>query len=108
MLEDDWNVLPMSECRRSNQRIIDLYCKLKSKDVPTITSYGVEDKGVPIVVYKYDDDNVRDVIRDFYQVCDENELSSRIILARGVINARNLQVLRTWISNIGSPNCHIC
>ena len=27
------------------------------------------------VVYKYDDDNVRDVIRDFYQVCDENELS---------------------------------
>lgn len=90
MLEDDWNVLPMSECRRSNQRIIDLYCKLKSKDVPTITSYGVEDKGVPIVVYKYDDDNVRDVIRDFYQVCDENELSSRIILARGVNKCKKL------------------
>lgn len=90
MLEDGWNVLPISECRRSNQRIIDLYCKLKSKDVPTITSYGVEDKGVPIVVYKYDDDNVRDVIRDFYQVCDENELSSRIILARGVDKCKKL------------------
>ena len=90
MLEDGWNVLPMSECRRSNQRIIDLYCKLKSKDVPTITSYGVEDKGVPIVVYKYDDDNVRSIIRDFYQVCDENELSSRIILARGVNKCKKL------------------
>lgn len=90
MLEEDWNVLPLSECRRSNQRIIDLYCKLKSKDVPPITSYGVEDKGVPIVVYKYDDDNVRDIIRDFNQVCDENELSSRIILARGVNRCKKL------------------
>ena len=90
MLEEGWNVLPLSECRRSNQRIIDLYCKLKSKDVPPITSHGVEDKGVPIVVYKYDDDNVRGIIRDFYQVCDENELSSRIILARGVNKCKKL------------------
>lgn len=90
MFEEGWNVLPLSECRRSNQRIIDLYCKLKSKDVPPITSHGVEDKGVPIVVYKYDDDNVRGIIRDFYQVCDENELSSRIILARGVNKCKKL------------------
>lgn len=90
MLEEGWNVLPLSECRRSNQRIIDLYCKLKSKDVPPITSHGVEDKGVPIVVYKYDGDNVRDIIRDFYQICDENELSSRIILARGVNRCKKL------------------
>lgn len=90
MVEEGWNVLPLSECRRSNQRIIDLYSKLKSSDVPAITSHDVEDKGVPIVVYKYDDDNVRDIIRDFYQVCDDNELSSRIILARGVIKCKKL------------------
>lgn len=90
MAEEGWNVLPLSECRRSNQRIIDLYCKLKSNDAPTITSHGVEDKGVPIIVYKYDDGNVRDIIRDFYQVCDDNELSSRIILARGVNKCKEL------------------
>lgn len=84
MAEEGWNVLPMSECRRSNQRIIDLYSKLKSSDVPEISSHGVEDKGVPIVVYKYDDGNVRDIIRDFYKTCDENGLPSRIILGRGV------------------------
>lgn len=84
MAEDGWNVLPLSECRRSNQRIIDLYSKLKSSDSPAITSHGVEDKGVPIIVYKYDDSNVRDIIRDFNQVCNDNELSRRIILARGV------------------------
>lgn len=90
MLEEGWNILPLSECRRSNQRIIDLYSKLKSNDVSTITSYGVEDKGIPIVVYKYDNDNVRDIIWDFYNVCNVNELSSRIILARGVNKCKKL------------------
>lgn len=90
MVEDEWNVLPLSECRRSNQRIINLYSKLKSSDVPTIISHNVEDKGVPIVVYKYENGNVRDIIRNFNQVCEDNELSSRIILARGVDKCKEL------------------
>lgn len=90
MADEGWNVLPMSECRRSNQRIIDLYSKLKSNDIPAIISHGVEDKGVPIVVYKYDDGNVRNIIRDFYQECDSHELTSRIILARGVNKCKEL------------------
>lgn len=90
MAEDEWNVLPLSECRRSNQRIINLYSKLKSSDEPTVTSYDVEDRGIPIVVYKYDDGNVRDIIRDFNQVCDDNQLPSRIILARGVDKCKEL------------------
>ncbi len=90
MADEGWNVLPMSECRRSNQRIIDLYSRLKSSDVPAIISHGVEDKGIPIVVYKYDDGNVRDIIRDFYQECDSHELNSRIILARGVNKCKKL------------------
>lgn len=90
MSEEGWNVLPLSECRRSNQRIINLYSKLKSSDVPAITSHGVEDKGVPIIVYKYDNGNIRDIIRDFHQICNKNDLSSRIILARGVDKCKEL------------------
>lgn len=90
MEEKDWNVLPLSECRRSNQRIIDLYSKLKSNNVSAITSHGVEDKEIPIVVYKYDDGNVKDIIRAFYQVCEDNNLLSRIILARGVDKCKKL------------------
>lgn len=90
MKKDGWKVLPLSECRRSNQRIINLYSKLKSSDVLPITSYGVEDKEVPIIVYKYDDENVRDVIRDFCQVCKNHDLPSRIILARGVNKCKKL------------------
>lgn len=90
MAEGMWNVLPLSECRRSNQRIINLYSKLKSSDVPTITSHDVEDKRIPIVVYKYDDGNVRDVIRDFNKTCKDNELLTKIILARGVDKCKTL------------------
>lgn len=90
MKEHEWNVLPLSECRRSNQRIIDLYSMLKSNDSPSISSHCVIDKGIPIIVYKYDDENVGDIIRDFYQVCDDNELSRRIILARGVNKCKTL------------------
>lgn len=90
MAEEGWNVLPMSECRRSNQRIIDLYSKLKSIDVPAITSHGVEDKGIPIIVYKYDEGNVREIIRDFDKVCADNGLSSKIILARGISKCKKL------------------
>lgn len=90
MAEGVWNVLPLSECRRSNQRIINLYSKLKSSDVSTITSHDVEDKGIPIVVYKYDDGNVRDVIRDFNRICKDNELLTKIVLARGVDKCKTL------------------
>lgn len=90
MEEEGWNVLPLSECRRSNQRIIDLYSKLKSSDIPTIKSHGVVDRGIPIVVYKYDESNVRDIIRDYYQTCNENSLSNIIVLARGVNKCKEL------------------
>ncbi len=85
----DWNVLPLSECRRSNQRIIDLYSKLKSSIVPAIVAHNVEDAGIPIVVYKYDS-NVREIIRDFYQTCDDNGLKSKMILARGTTKCKSL------------------
>ena len=86
----DWHVLPLSECRRSNQRIIDLYSKLKSSIVPVIVAHNVEDAGIPIVVYKYDDSNVREIIRDFYQTCDDNGLKSKMILARGTMMCKSL------------------
>ena len=90
MAGGEWTVLPLSECRRSNQRIIDLYSKLKSSDVPAIRAHNVEDEGIPIIVYKYNDDNVLDVIRDFNRTCDSNRMVSRMILARGATKCKSL------------------
>ena len=90
MNSGEWNVLPMTDCRRSNQRIIDLYSKLKSSDVPKIKSHGVEDKKIPIVVYKYTCDNTATVINDFNSICDDNGLKSRKVLARSISMCKNL------------------
>lgn len=86
----DWQVLPLSECRRSNQRIIDLYSKLKPADLPEIHAHNVEDAGVPIVVYKYDNGNIRDIIRNFNQTCDEHGFLKRKVLARGTDACKKL------------------
>lgn len=86
----EWNSLPLSECRRSNQRIINLYSKLKLRTLPAITSHGVDDLGVPIMVFLYDKDNARDIIRSFHEICDVHDLKSRMILARGVPMCKDL------------------
>ena len=105
MFSGEWVVFPLSECRRSNQRIIDLYSKLKSSIVPPIKSHKVDDAGIPIVVYKYDDGNVRDIIRDFNHICEINHLRSRMILARGTIKCKTLAGVkdtnfRYWKTNV--------
>ena len=64
----------------------------------------MEDKGIPIVVYKYDDGNVRDVIRDFNKICKDNKLSTKMILARGVDKCKTLASVKDVISNIGNRN----
>lgn len=90
MGQKEWQVLPLSECRRSNQRIIDLYSKLKASGLPAIRSHQVEDLNIPIIVYKYNDDNIRDIIRDFYRECDTRNQKKRIVLARGTNKCKEL------------------
>lgn len=90
MSQPEWIVLPLSECRRSNQRIINIYSKLKTAGLPAIRSHQVEDINIPIIVYKYDDSNIRDVISDFYQECDRYGQEKRIVLARGINKCKQL------------------
>ena len=90
MREQGWQVLPMTECRRSNQRIINLYSKLKSTDLPDIRSHQVQDLNIPIIVYKYNDDNIRDIINDFNRRCDEHGQEKRAVLARGLTKCKQL------------------
>lgn len=83
MTNEQWNHLVFTECRRSNQRIINLYSKLKPSSIPSIIAHNVEDKNIPILVYLYDEHNKRDIIRHFHNICNEHNLTERKILARG-------------------------
>lgn len=96
MERQEWQVLHLSECRRSNQRIIDFYSKLKTAGLPAIRSYQVEDLNIPILVYKYDDGNTRDVVRDFYRECDDLGLEKRIVLARGANKCKQLAGVKDY------------
>lgn len=107
MNSGEWNVLHLTECRRSNQRIINVYSKFKPVHIPTIYAHGVKDTGIPIIVYRYNNRNIKDVIRHFYSVCDASNLDSRTLLARGDTACRRLAGIddnefKFWKSNL--PN----
>ena len=78
-----WKHISFTECRRSNQRIINLYSILKPNCIPPITAHNVADKGIPIIVYLYDESNIKSIMRHFHNQCNEHNLGTRMVLARG-------------------------
>lgn len=78
-----WKTLHLTECRRSNQRIIDLYSLLRPKSIPSIISYNVADVRVPIIVYYQDDRNTNSIINHFKDVCKQYNFRRKLLLARG-------------------------
>lgn len=94
MSNPEWQTLHFKDCRRSNQRIIDFYNKLRPGNIPEIKSYGVKDKGIPIVVYRYDDNNMTKVMDDFISMCDQYGLKDKAIVVRGTTGIKKLAGIR--------------
>lgn len=78
-----WNVLPLTENRRSVQRIIDVYSKIRKPGEEIISSIVSEDKGIPILVYKYNNTNIGSVLKDFSDKCNQHGLENCRVLVRG-------------------------
>lgn len=100
-----WKTLHLTECRRSNQRVIDLYSMLKPKCVPQIMSYNVTDVQVPIIVYYQDESNTNSIINDFKDVCKQYNLQRKLLLARGDkmclhIAGVKTEKIRYWKSDV--------
>ncbi len=100
----EWNHIPFTNNRRSVQRIIDLYSKLVpvSRRLPIIST-NVSDKGIPIVVYRYDNSNSTDIIADFENRCKDEQLSEWMILTRGRSLGKILSGSREKIDYWKSP-----
>lgn len=101
---NEWNQLHLTENRRSNQRIINLYSLLRNSNDPKIISYGVADKGIDIIVYRYDNSNISGIIEDFSSICNKNQLKDILVLTRGNSLRNKLlgtsQELKYWKSKI--------
>ena len=78
-----WNVLKLTENRRSVQRIIDIYSKLRLPGEDKIVSLVSEDKNIPVMVFKYDKTNISLVLEEFVERCNNHGLQNCHILARG-------------------------
>jgi DNA helicase-2/ATP-dependent DNA helicase PcrA len=78
-----WTGLPLNENRRSVQRIIDCFSIMRTAKDPKINSLGVEDKKLPIIVYKYNDTNPKDILEHFEQKCIDHGLLNCHVVVRG-------------------------
>ena len=78
-----WNVLPLTENRRSVQRIIDIYSMLRVQGEEKIVSLVSEDKNIPIMVFKYDKSNISIILKAFVDKCNYYGLQNCHILTRG-------------------------
>ena len=104
MSTEGWQNLHFTDCRRSNQRIIDFYSKLRPQDIPEIKSCGVEDKKIPIVVYKHKDGEEKKIIDDFRNKVELYGLDTYGIMFRGHKKLESLsdnkKTLELWKSCI--------
>lgn len=99
-----FNVLSFTECRRSVQRVIDLYSMMRPQGAAPIISTDVTDMQHEIVVYRYADGMERETMTDFIRKCEQYELKDRLILARGkdevcALSGKN-ETLDLWKSSV--------
>lgn len=95
--KEGWRSLNLTENRRSVQRIINLYSRLKPVGTPAIISYKVEDAGIQIEVIRYDNGCEKVAFDRFNDICNARGLDSRLILVRGKGDLTKLAAFRNGI-----------
>ncbi|HEU4573443.1 MAG TPA: ATP-dependent helicase [Chitinophagaceae bacterium] len=78
-----WIGLPLSQNRRSVQRIIDCFSIVRHPNDEAITTIDVHDLGIPVFVYKYDASNPALIVRHFEKKCAEHNFTKNHIVVRG-------------------------
>lgn len=79
----NWTGLPLSQNRRSIQRIIDCFSIVRTSTDEGITSVEVEDLDIPIKVYKYTDANPAQIVQHFEETCKTHNFNDNHIVVRG-------------------------
>ena len=100
----NWQGLDLTDNRRSPQRIIDCFSILRKQDDALIRSACKFDRRLPIIVYRYNQNNSFRIVQHFDQYCANNGLRNNQIVVRG--NALKNQMLgkladqEPWKSNL--------
>lgn len=78
-----WKGFPLTQNRRSVQRIIDCFSIIRSKEDEAVTSAGIDDLSIPVHVYKYNDANYSLIASHFEEACKMHGLRTYQIAVRG-------------------------
>ncbi|MFC3199514.1 UvrD-helicase domain-containing protein [Parapedobacter deserti] len=80
---DDWTGLPLSQNRRSVQRIIDCFSILRGQSDEIISSVDVQDLAIPVRIYKYTATNSPKIVQHFEETCNAHGFDANHIVVRG-------------------------
>jgi len=79
----NWQGLDLTDNRRSPQKIIDCFSSIRKGSDPKINSKCGEDRKLSILIYKYTDDNISDIISHFDKHCADKQLYKNQVVVRG-------------------------
>ena len=88
---NNWQGLDLTDNRRSPQRIIDCFSLLRKNNDPVINTACMNDRGLPIFIYRYNVTNTPLIVQHYDQLCQNNGLEDNQIVVRG--NALKNQML---------------
>ncbi len=102
----NWTGLPLSQNRRSVQRIIDCFSILRHGNDEPITTVSVEDLNIPILVYRYTATNPHLIVTDFELRCVAQNFKKNHIVVRGTALKNrmlgNTSSVDPWKTNVPS------
>ena len=78
-----WFALPLSQNRRSTQRIIDCFSIVRLATDEQITSKDVTDLQIPVTIYRYHASNASHIVADFERICGLHGFTQNQIVVRG-------------------------
>ncbi|TXJ27616.1 MAG: hypothetical protein E6Q24_07210 [Chitinophagaceae bacterium] len=81
--DPSWTGLPLSQNRRSVQRIIDCFSIVRNPVDDAITTIDVKDLEIPIHIYRYAAENRDQVVQDFEKKCSDYNFQNTQVVVRG-------------------------
>ncbi|MGV8134977.1 MAG: UvrD-helicase domain-containing protein [Mangrovibacterium sp.] len=81
--DQSWTGLPLSQNRRSVQRIIDCFSIVRRQTDEVITSIDVDDLALPVQIYKYTETNPSLIVQHFEETCKTHNFNDNHIVVRG-------------------------
>lgn len=79
----NWKGIYLSENRRSNKKIIDVFNVLRRKNDKDIVPINNSPEDLPIHIIKYDDSDYNQAIANYERICIDSGFTSNGILVRG-------------------------